>query len=76
MCTLLLFSTELIGDSDYVIQPVHCGYNSICKGGPVMRWIDESAGVAVMRHCRTPCVTASIDSMRFYSNVPAGECIT
>jgi acyl-coenzyme A thioesterase 7 len=74
--SLTMTTTELIGYSDYVVQPVHCGQHSYCKGGHMMKWIDECAGRDAVIHCRQPVVTASIENMRFYSPVHIGGFVS
>jgi len=36
-------------------------------GGRVMHLIDVAAAIAATRHCRRPCVTASVDHIAFGS---------
>lgn len=45
-------------------------------GGVIMKAIDNAAGVATIRHCRTNAVTASIDHMDFHSPVFIGDILT
>lgn len=42
-------------------------------GGKVMQWIDLAAGMAAMRHARTPVATASIDQLSFLAPVRIGH---
>lgn len=44
-------------------------------GGTMMSYIDEVAGIAAMKHCRQPVVTASIDSIDFLSPVKMGHSL-
>lgn len=34
-------------------------------GGKLLAWIDETAGIVAMRHCRGTVTTVSIDNLRF-----------
>ncbi len=45
-------------------------------GGTVMKLCDEAAGLAAMRHARTPAVTAAMDRMAFLHPVRVGEVLT
>lgn len=45
-------------------------------GGVIMKAIDNAAGVATIRHCRSNAVTASIDHMDFHSPVFIGDILT
>lgn len=45
-------------------------------GGVIMKAIDNAAGVAAIRHCRSNAVTASIDHMDFHSPVFIGDILT
>ena len=49
-------------------------YNSIF-GGRVMAYVDKIAGIAAMRHCRKPVVTASSDSFDFHAPIKSGQAI-
>ncbi len=45
------------------------------NGGAILNLIDNIAGIAALRHCRTRVVTASIDSMSFLNPVHVGELL-
>ena len=45
-------------------------------GGTVMRYIDEVAGLAAMRHSRQRVVTAAVDRMTFLEPIHVGEVLT
>jgi uncharacterized protein (TIGR00369 family) len=49
-------------------------YGSI-HGGVIMKYIDEAAAVAAIRHCRQNAVTASIDRLHFLRPVNVGELV-
>ncbi|MCA9734434.1 MAG: acyl-CoA thioesterase [Deferribacteres bacterium] len=44
-------------------------------GGKVMHLIDIACAIAAFRHCRKPCVTASIDFLDFKHPIKVGELI-
>ena len=45
-------------------------------GGTVLRFVDEAAGLAAVRHCRGRVVTAGLDRMTFLSPVHIGEVLS
>jgi acyl-CoA hydrolase len=44
-------------------------------GGTVLRYVDEAAGLAAVRHSRLRCVTAGVDRMTFLEPVHVGELL-
>ena len=45
-------------------------------GGTVMKFADEVAGIAAIRHCGRRVVTGGIDRMNFMSRIEIGELVT
>jgi acyl-CoA hydrolase len=45
-------------------------------GGAIMRLVDNAGGLAAMRHCRGPVVTAAMDEMTFLEPVYVGDVVT
>ncbi|MCY3411116.1 MAG: acyl-CoA thioesterase [Candidatus Heimdallarchaeota archaeon] len=45
------------------------------NGGAILNLIDNVAGMAALRHCRSRVVTASIDHMSFLNPVHVGEML-
>jgi len=45
-------------------------------GGTVLKLCDEAAGLAAIRHARTPAVTAAVDRVTFLHPVHLGEVLT
>ena len=45
-------------------------------GGHIMRMCDEVAGIAAIRHCGSPVVTAGMDRMTFEHPVLVGNLVT
>ena len=45
-------------------------------GGTVMKWCDEAAGLAAIRHSRCRVVTAGVDRMTFTEPVHVGDLVT
>jgi len=44
-------------------------------GGVIMRWIDETAAMVAVKHCRRPVVTARIDRLDFLAPAYLGHLI-
>jgi acyl-CoA hydrolase len=44
-------------------------------GGVIMRLADEAAGIAAIRHCGRPAVTAGVDRMAFVGPVEIGQLV-
>jgi len=62
--------------SSYIINPEHCGLGHYCKGGVLLKWMDEITGGYATTYCGIPCVTASVDTCEFYWKIPLGSYIT
>lgn len=45
-------------------------------GGVIMKIVDEAAGSAAIRHCRTRVATAAVDFMSFLHPVQVGDLVT
>jgi acyl-CoA hydrolase len=48
-----------------LVGPCDVNAIGICTGGSVMSWIDITAGIAAKGLTKSPCVTASLDSIHF-----------
>ncbi|KMY44402.1 acyl-CoA hydrolase [Bacillus sp. FJAT-27916] len=58
-----------------LILPADTNHYGTVFGGKVMAYVDKIAGIAAMRHCRKPVVTASGDSLDFHAPIKSGEAI-
>src|SRR3712207_47094 len=56
--------------------PVDANSAGFVHGGTVLRYCDEAAGLAAVRHSRRRCVTAGMDRMTFLEPVQIGELLT
>lgn len=45
-------------------------------GGKLMHWMDIAAGMAAMKHCNCPVVTASADNISFQNPIKLGNLVT
>ncbi len=52
-----------------VVYPNDVNNNGTLYGGRLLDWIDAIGGVVAKRHCRSPVVTASIDSLSFLNPI-------
>src|SRR3990167_10624346 len=58
-----------------LVLPEHTNALGTIFGGQVMAWIDTAAAVCAFRHCRSMCVTASMDALNFISPVKLGQIV-
>ena len=45
-------------------------------GGEIMKFMDTTAFVAAVKHCRTNVVTARVDELEFYLPILVGQLVT
>ncbi|KAJ3091675.1 Acyl-coenzyme A thioesterase 11 [Quaeritorhiza haematococci] len=58
-----------------MLRPAHADGRGWAYGGQVLAWIDICAAVAAKRHSSSPCVTASVDAVHFFSPARVGDMI-
>ena len=58
-----------------LVLPEHTNAIGTIFGGQIMAWIDTAAAICAYRHCRTQCVTASMDALDFISPVKLGQIV-
>ena len=56
--------------------PVDANSAGFVHGGTIMRYCDEAAGLAAVRHAGVRCVTAGMDRMTFNEPVNVGEVVS
>ncbi len=56
-------------------HPDHANFHGNVHGGNLMKWIDESGGIAAMRHSGALAVTVFIDSVTFEHPVNVGDIL-
>ena len=56
--------------------PIDANSAGFVHGGTVMRYCDEAAGLAAVRHSGQRCVTAGMDRMTFNEPVHIGEVVS
>jgi len=59
----------------HIILPGDTNGHNTAFGGKIMEWMDITASVAAMRHCGTPCVTASVDDLSFTRPIRMGDIV-
>jgi acyl-CoA hydrolase len=57
------------------MMPQHANNLGQVFGGVVLAMMDRAAAVAAIRHCRTTCVTASIDRVDFREPIRVGDLV-
>ena len=58
-----------------LVLPEHTNALGTIFGGQIMAWIDTAAAICAFRHCRSMCVTASMDALDFISPVKLGHIV-
>ena len=58
-----------------LMLPEHANAYGNVHGGLIMKMVDETGGIAAMRHAQRPCVTVAMDEMSFVSPVHVGELL-
>ena len=58
-----------------LMLPEHANAYGNVHGGLIMKMVDETGGIAAMRHAQRPAVTVAIDEMSFVSPVHVGELL-
>jgi acyl-CoA hydrolase len=56
--------------------PMDANSAGFVHGGTVMRYCDEAAGLAAVRHAGRRCVTAGMDRMTFLEPVDVGDVVS
>ena len=44
-----------------------------CRGGVILKLMDECAGITARKHCHNVTVTACIEATNFHKKIPLGE---
>ncbi len=59
-----------------VVCPNDTNPMGILQGGRLVQWMDIAAAVSAQTHADGICVTASIDSVKFYHSAKVGDILT
>ena len=57
------------------VLPPHTNNHKTLFGGKLMASIDEIASISASKHCRTECVTASMDSVDFLHSIRPTDAV-
>ena len=57
------------------VLPPHTNNHKTLFGGKLMALIDEIASISASKHCRTECVTASMDSVDFLHSIRPTDAV-
>lgn len=55
-----------------VVGVNECTLSGVCRGGVVLKMMDECAGIVAAKHSRGPCVTACIEAINFHKRCSKG----
>ena len=58
------------------VFPNDVNNNGSLYGGRLLDWIDMLGGIVAKKHCRSPIVTASIDSLNFLNPISQRDIVT
>nr|WP_300093197.1 acyl-CoA thioesterase [Sedimentibacter sp.] len=58
-----------------LMQPEHANIAGNVHGGEIMKLMDNAAGIAAARHCRSNVVTARVDSLEFHLPIHIGNYV-
>lgn len=47
-------------------------FHSQCRGGVILKLMDECAGITARKHCQCLTVTAGIEATNFHNKIPLG----
>ncbi len=67
--------TESRVEMTELVLPEHTNALGTIFGGQIMSWIDIAAAICAFRHCRSLCVTASMDALSFLHPVKLGDIV-
>jgi acyl-CoA hydrolase len=59
-----------------LMQPDQANPSGNVHGGEIMKLMDNTAGIAAVRHARTSVVTARVDELEFHQPIHIGNLVT
>lgn len=60
----------------FLVGPNDVTFNRHCRGGVLLKLMDECAGIVAVKHCRTNVVTACLNATNFYKMIQIGSVVT
>jgi acyl-coenzyme A thioesterase 7 len=74
-----LFDTNTVRSSQsmlcHLVNVDECDMFKHMRGGAIMKLVDEVAAITALRHCKSLCVTASVDACNFNRSIPLGAYV-
>ena len=62
-------------ETTHSVLPPDTNHHGTAFGGKIMQWMDITAGIAAVRHCREPVVTVAVDDMHFAQPIRLGDVV-
>jgi len=67
--------SESITVMNEIVLPNDTNVFGNLMGGRLMYWMDIAAGIASIKHCNAPCMTASVDNLSFKNPIKLGNVV-
>ena len=67
--------SESITVMNEIVLPNDTNVFGNLMGGRLMYWMDIAAGIAAVKHCNAPCMTASVDNLSFKNPIKIGNIV-
>ncbi|KAJ1208995.1 hypothetical protein NDU88_004374 [Pleurodeles waltl] len=58
------------------VSPCHANHRGELSAGQLLMWLDTAACLTAEKHAGVPCVTASVDDIRFQATARVGQVIS
>ncbi|WP_269919170.1 acyl-CoA thioesterase [Caldifermentibacillus hisashii] len=71
-----VFMKDTIAIKTALVFPQDTNMHGTLFGGKLISYIDDIASISALRLCKTPVVTASIDSVDFIKPIREGDAVT
>jgi acyl-CoA hydrolase len=59
-----------------IMEPRLSNTHGTAHGGELMKIMDSTAGIAALKHCKGPVVTARVDELVFHRPIRIGDIVT
>jgi len=64
------YLAHILGPTDVFV------HNNVAQGGLILKLMDEVGAVSAFKHCKSNCVTASIETLRFREPISLGDVVS
>jgi acyl-CoA hydrolase len=68
-------ASESVANMNEIVLPNDTNAFGNLMGGRLMYWMDIASAIAAMRHCNSPCMTASVDNLSFKTPIKIGNIV-